>query len=644
MKPPKFFAAVLAAALALGCVAGCNPQPPATQPDGGTPPADIQPAEEFTVTFNPAGGTLEGENTFTLHKGDQLDLSQYVPRREGYTFKGWQNGQTLYAGGTFTVTQNVQFTAVWTMTPSAAENFVFEETEGGYTLAGFAQSSALTRAVIPDEYLGQPIVRIADAALGYSAKLTSVDLSNCVHLKEIGNWNFSSCPALTSVNLQGCSALIKIGDCCFQGDALTQINLKGLTSLQQIGYACFRGASGISLGQLPVEELDFTDCVSLNSIGKCSFWNLSRVRDLNFSHTKLTDLGIQTVMHCPALESISLPATLNLTEGCAESFGDCKKLGKITLDPLNIFMTVENGALMDADKTTLFKYEVASSAATFTAPSSVKRVMSWAFYGAEGLTEINFAAARPNQINYNAFNGCTGATLNVPFGQDGTYEDGSPACALGKDWNCGVKQTQYGEAAKAFVFTASIAEGEIVQGEEYAFTASAEYGPSYALVPCELTVKVNGAEISGQGGSYVATLKEGQNTIELIASCGQESQSKTYTVNRAEKPALNTDLAEGYAFGVMKFGVWAESGGRRQDLSGKTLEVLFAWQSSNYGSFNAVWGNYVTCDYNAEKMQFEVSVDIDGINAMYFEDGFKIKLAVQGYAAEPLILSFEYQW
>ncbi len=506
--------------------------------------------DKFTVTFDPAGGTLNGSAetlTFQAEKNDALDFSDYVPKRDTYTFKGWKTGETLYAEGTYTVADDVDFVAVWTKNPSADENFIFEETEeqDGYFLKGLAETSTITEIVVPGYYQDKPVLKIKSSTFSYNDDITAVDLSNCDKLEEIENWNFSSCSALASVNLEGCSALVKIGDSCFSSSwngtsALTEINLKGLTALEEIGSSCFRGNQS-SNGSMPVEKLDFSDCVSLTSIGKMSFWYLD-AKEIDLSDTQIEDFGIQTIMHCQKLEKIDLPASLNLTTGCTETFGDCENINEITLDPLNIYMTVENGALMDADKTVIYKYAVKSENTKFTAPATVKTVMSWAFYKATNLTEIDFTETQLTEVKNSAFGGCSNALLKVPFGQDGTYEDGDGRCTLATSWNSGVKETQYGEAAQAFKFTTSLTDGASVTEASFTFTASAEYGPSYALAPCELTVKFNGNEITGDKGSYTVTLSDGENTIELIANSGGKTETKTYKVNKMGQPELECSL------------------------------------------------------------------------------------------------------
>ncbi len=506
--------------------------------------------DKFTVTFDPAGGTLNGSAetlTFQAEKNDALDFSDYVPERDTYTFKGWKTGETLYSVGTYTVADDVDFVAVWTKNPSADENFIFAETQekDGYILKGLAETSTITEIVVPGYYQNKPVLKIADHAFGYDDKIVSVDLSNCDKLEEIESWNFSSCSALASVNLEGCSSLKKIGESCFSSNwsdtpsVLSEINLKGLSALEEIGSNCFKGSQ--YNGSMPVEKLDLSDCVSLTLIGEMSFWYLD-AKEIDLSGTQIEDFGIQTIMHCHKLEKIDLPQTLNLTEDCRETFGDCANLKEISLDPLNIFMTVENGALMDADKTVIYKYAVKSDATKFTSPETVKTVMSWAFYKATNLTEIDFTETRLTEVKNSAFADCSNALLKMPFGEDGTYADHSPQCVFeNKDWKDGVKETQYGKPAQAFKFTTNLTDGASVMEASFTFTASAEYGPSYALETCNLTVKVNGTQISGNG-SYTVTLKDGENTIELIASSGEETETKTYKVNKMGQPEIECSL------------------------------------------------------------------------------------------------------
>ncbi len=601
------------------------------------------PNQKFIVTFCPEGGTLDGSSAdkkVEVEKDAVLDFSDYLPQRQNYIFKGWRAGERVFDGGVYTVVENIEFTAVWEKAPSSDDNFVFQANSDGtgYILKALSEELDTTELVVPAYYDGKPVVGIGRSVFSYNDKITCVDLSCCDKLEEIGDWNFYDCSALVEINSEGCESLKKIGNSCFCKLPLTtKINLKGLSSLTEIGSQSFRGEEKTPLN---VTELDFSDCVSLKAIGQMSFWYVG-VKELDFSNTQIEDFERQTIHYSTALETLKLPKTLNLTKNSSEFCSRCENLSQIILDPMNIFMTVEDNALMDADKTIIFKYAVKSDAKIYKAPESVKTIMSCAFYKAERLEEIDFMSAHVTEIGYAAFYDCSAAVLKMPFGEDGTYEDGSQSCESANDWKAGVKEVLFGRPAKSFFFETSLIDGLSLTESEFDFTACAKYGPSFDPQNCELKVRLNGAEIVGQEGNFTVSLSDGENTIELIASCDGKTETKTYKVTKTAKAELKTNLTEGVASGIMNFRIWAEVAGQKQDLTGKTLNVLFAWESSNYSGFAPVMGNDVTISYNATEKYFDVSIDIDSINMWYFESACKIKFEIQGYTAEPLVLSFD---
>ncbi len=68
--------------------------------------------KKFTVTFNADGGTLAGEATVQVKKGKTIS-EPTAPTKEGYTFAGWYNGETLFDFNT-AITANITLVAKWT--------------------------------------------------------------------------------------------------------------------------------------------------------------------------------------------------------------------------------------------------------------------------------------------------------------------------------------------------------------------------------------------------------------------------------------------------------------------------------------------------------------------------------------------------
>ena len=73
-----------------------------------------KPAEKATLTFDLAGGTLDGKTgsiTIEANVGDTIKLPA-APKREGYTFKYWKGSQYA-AGAVYKVEGDHTFTAEW---------------------------------------------------------------------------------------------------------------------------------------------------------------------------------------------------------------------------------------------------------------------------------------------------------------------------------------------------------------------------------------------------------------------------------------------------------------------------------------------------------------------------------------------------
>ncbi len=72
-------------------------------------------ARVFVLTFNLAGGTLDGKTgTFTIEtlKNRVIIIPEGTPVREGYTFLYWK-GSIVHPGQEYKVTKNHIFTAKW---------------------------------------------------------------------------------------------------------------------------------------------------------------------------------------------------------------------------------------------------------------------------------------------------------------------------------------------------------------------------------------------------------------------------------------------------------------------------------------------------------------------------------------------------
>ena len=76
-------------------------------------------AEEYTATYDLAGGSMEGDNSFTFTIESE-DITLATPSMDGYTFDGWLDSKT---GNVITILSQGSFgartlTAQWTLTPA----------------------------------------------------------------------------------------------------------------------------------------------------------------------------------------------------------------------------------------------------------------------------------------------------------------------------------------------------------------------------------------------------------------------------------------------------------------------------------------------------------------------------------------------
>ena len=580
------------------------------------------PIPTYTITFNANEGTLTN-NSVTVMEGTIIQFADYIPTRVGFDFIGWkaENNTVYKATDAFTVTEATSFTAEWVLAATDASKFVFtlSADEQSYILSGLADGFDIANVVVPGEHNGRPVTEISNNVFYNKSTIISIDLSKCTALNVIGSYNFNDCANLTSVNLEGCVSLKMISNACFVSlPNLTILNLKGLGQLEEIGSHCFT-YGGISMTQIPVEILDFSECVSLKKIGDMSFWYLSGVKVLDFSNTKLNSIGKQFIKQCSALETISLPATLNPANVDFEFITYTPKLKEIVVDSLSLYLCSENGVLYDIDKTIIYKYPSANAATEYTAPATIKTVKSQAFHDAKNLDIIDFTACTLHAIDWQAFAGCSSATLKVAFNADGKNENGS-SVALGSNWNQGVPSVEYLKVVD--ISFSGVTDGATVTTESITLTANATYGED----EIELVVKLNGQIVVADGNTYILNLVIGENTIELSANHNGKSAQKTIKITRVQgELEVSTNLANrviSWYGSTVDFVIDAKSASGAA-LTSSAVEIKYNW---GYGSYKQDMG--VTMTDNADGT-ISVSVSYDTYyDWFYFEGDTEITLTV----------------
>ncbi len=119
--------------------------------------ADPEPeTKDWTITFDPNGGTMVGATTYGINTGDVYsDVIGSMPQatRSGYTLSSWYNekyGYTLNMSDYFAVSEDVTFKAQWTKTetPVTYSTGVYKD-DTGIAMRSSASSSAAINFTVP---------------------------------------------------------------------------------------------------------------------------------------------------------------------------------------------------------------------------------------------------------------------------------------------------------------------------------------------------------------------------------------------------------------------------------------------------------------------------------------------------------------
>ena len=199
------------------------------------------------------------------------------------------------------------------------------------------------------------------------------------------------------------AARIDIGDYTMDGDILVKYNGTEATvtvpnSVRTIGHEAFADNTHLTEVILPesVTKVDFS------SFEDCT--NLSKV----VMGTQVKTIGASAFSGCTALKSVSIPA--KTSEIGSGAFAKCSSLTNINIDPNNEHYICKDGVLYTIDQSLLVQYLAGKPSASFTMPSTVKKIGEYAFWGAELLTGVTISSGVKEIPEY-AFDNCNGLSI-----------------------------------------------------------------------------------------------------------------------------------------------------------------------------------------------------------------------------------------
>lgn len=266
---------------------------------------------------------------------------------------------------------------------------------------------------------------IGEYAFSNCSSLTSVDLSSC---KTIGSYSFSSCSALESVG--SVKLLTNIPEYAFNGCSnLQNIDLSNCTS---VGSAAFSGCSKI-------KHLNLNKCayISSNAFSNCGFENI----DLSATKT-IEEYAFSGCKNLTKVTGVKLIKSLS-----AGTFSYCNKLSSIDLSTIeSLGASCMNGTALERVELPNLKswdygvFEDCKKLKSVTFPIAIANIPDRAFWNCENLSTIDLSHC--SIIGGGAFYNCTSLTnlklLNVKQTDwtTGYDSESSQSCKVGSFMNC----------------------------------------------------------------------------------------------------------------------------------------------------------------------------------------------------------------
>jgi hypothetical protein len=146
--------------------------------------------------------------------------------------------------------------------------YTIGNTRESYLVSGFSGAS-LADVVIPDTYLGLPVINIESSAFANDTAIKTLTLGK--NISVINNDAFSDCTALTSVTLPATNALRTVNYRAFQG--CTSLTSFPLSQVNTVGYDAFAhtGLSGVvTVGGLNSGSSPFSYCPDITGFALSS--------------------------------------------------------------------------------------------------------------------------------------------------------------------------------------------------------------------------------------------------------------------------------------------------------------------------------------------------------------------------------------
>ena len=254
--------------------------------------------------------------------------------------------------------------------------------------------SNLTSVKIPDS-----VTKLGKYAFGRSrnhegSALTSVKIGK--GLTKIDDYAFAECRSLNTIEIP--STVTEIGNYAFQYSALNSLILPD--PVQKIGKYAFASNSlssevRLSSDLTEISEGAFKNCsmasidipASVAIIATSAFAEARYLSSVTF-HDGLKVIEANAFSET-ALKTVQLPKSIQSLSGSA--FNNIEPLTSVSVDSGCRYYSSRSGVVYDKDQTELVIYPKSKPVSTFTVPSTVKKIGTNAFAGAEVLQKLTMS-------------------------------------------------------------------------------------------------------------------------------------------------------------------------------------------------------------------------------------------------------------